>query len=72
LLYAQNIPADHHCIAVDLPAHGETVGFHEDVYSIDKFVEKLKLVHFTFDYFTKIFFLLRICDLFTSSLTKWN
>jgi hypothetical protein len=56
LLRAQNIRADHHCIAVDLPAHGETVGFHEDVYLIDKFVEKLKLVHLTFDCFTKLFF----------------
>ncbi|CAM4983275.1 unnamed protein product [Rotaria socialis] len=39
----KNIRADHHCITVDLPGHGETVGFNEDVYSIDKFVEKLKL-----------------------------
>jgi pimeloyl-ACP methyl ester carboxylesterase len=68
----KNIPADYHCIAVDLPAHGETVGFNEDVYSINKFVEKLKLVQLTFDCFTKIFFLLLICHLFTSSLTKWN
>ncbi|CAF1193322.1 unnamed protein product [Adineta steineri] len=39
----EHIPADHHCITVDLPGHGETVGFSEDMYSIDKFIEKLKL-----------------------------
>ncbi|CAF4311028.1 unnamed protein product, partial [Adineta steineri] len=39
----KNIPVDHHCITVDLPGHGETVGFSEDMYSIDKFIEKLKL-----------------------------
>ncbi|CAF3783114.1 unnamed protein product [Rotaria socialis] len=39
----KNIPSDYHCITVDLPGHGETVGFNEDRYSIDTFVEKLKL-----------------------------
>ncbi|CAF1492081.1 unnamed protein product [Adineta steineri] len=39
----KNIPASYHCITVDLPGHGETVGLNEDTYSIDKFVEKLKL-----------------------------
>ena len=49
------IPADYHCITVDLPAHGETVGFNEDVYSLDKFVEKLKLVNLTFNCFKETF-----------------
>jgi hypothetical protein len=53
LLHTQHIPADHHCITVDLPGHGETVGLNEDVYTIDKFVKKLKLVYITFDCFTK-------------------
>lgn len=48
LLHAQRIPAEHHCITVDLPGHGETIGFNEDIYSIDKFIEKLKLVNHTF------------------------
>ncbi|CAF3738248.1 unnamed protein product [Rotaria socialis] len=39
----KNIPNDYHCITVDLPAHGETVGMKEEFYTIDKFVEKLKL-----------------------------
>ncbi|CAF1596895.1 unnamed protein product [Rotaria magnacalcarata] len=39
----KNIPDDYHCITVDLPAHGETVGMKEEFYTIDKFVEKLKL-----------------------------
>jgi hypothetical protein len=40
----QNIPDTYHCITVDLPAHGETVGLNEEYYTIDKFVDKLKLV----------------------------
>ncbi|UJR17638.1 hypothetical protein I4U23_004534 [Adineta vaga] len=39
----KNIPENYHCIAIDLPAHGETVGLNEEHYSIDKFVEALKL-----------------------------
>ncbi|CAF1229084.1 unnamed protein product [Rotaria sordida] len=39
----KNISDDYHCITVDLPGHGETIGFQEDIYTIDKFVEKLKL-----------------------------
>ncbi|CAF3072568.1 unnamed protein product [Rotaria sp. Silwood2] len=39
----KNISGDYHCITVDLPGHGETIGFQEDMYTIDKFVEKLKL-----------------------------
>ncbi|CAF2242192.1 unnamed protein product [Rotaria magnacalcarata] len=39
----KHIPNHYHCITIDLPGHGETVGLNEDRYSIDKFVEKLKL-----------------------------
>ncbi|CAF3879007.1 unnamed protein product [Rotaria sp. Silwood2] len=39
----KNIPNNYHCITVDLPAHGETIGMKEEFYTIDKFVEKLKL-----------------------------
>ncbi|CAF3457941.1 unnamed protein product [Rotaria sp. Silwood1] len=39
----KNIPSNYHCITVDLPAHGETIGMKEEFYTIDKFVEKLKL-----------------------------
>ena len=48
ILRFQSIPSDHHCIAVDLPAHGETIGLNEEQYSIDKFVEKLKLVIYSY------------------------
>jgi hypothetical protein len=33
---------------VDLPGHGETIGLNEEQYSIDKFVDKLKLVIHSF------------------------
>ncbi|CAM4916677.1 unnamed protein product [Rotaria socialis] len=39
----KNISADHHCITLDLPGHGQTIGLNEDVYTIDKFVEKLRM-----------------------------
>ncbi|UJR17288.1 hypothetical protein I4U23_004183 [Adineta vaga] len=39
----KNIPASYHCICIDLPGHGETVGFNKEIYSIENFVEKLKL-----------------------------
>ncbi|CAM4983386.1 unnamed protein product [Rotaria socialis] len=32
----KNIPSDYHCITVDLPGHGETVGLNEQIYTIEK------------------------------------
>lgn len=54
----KNIPSNYHCIAIDLPAHGETIGLNEDQYSADKFAEKLKLVIYliVFLYNCSIFF----------------
>ena len=40
----KHIPNGYHCITIDLPGHGETFGLSDDSYSIEKFVENLKLV----------------------------
>ncbi|CAF1625932.1 unnamed protein product, partial [Adineta ricciae] len=39
----KNIPHNFHCIAIDMPGHGETVGFSLEDLKADRVIDKLKL-----------------------------
>ncbi|CAF0981765.1 unnamed protein product [Adineta steineri] len=43
LTVIKNIPHSFHCIAVDMPGHGETTGFSEEQVTADNLVDNLKL-----------------------------
>ncbi|CAF1545700.1 unnamed protein product, partial [Didymodactylos carnosus] len=38
----KDIPASYHCIALDLPGHGDTIGFKEDSFIVYKVVDVIK------------------------------
>ncbi|CAF4089184.1 unnamed protein product [Rotaria sordida] len=51
----KHIPDRYHCIAVDLPGHGETVGFNEEYYIATNVVDLLK------QFFDRLNFIEPIC-----------